>query len=91
MTATRPASNVARCTRPQSQELDVCPLSGEGEHLDQLAVLPDVDSLRRLARRIGEVHAEPVRAVVESMPGARLVHDTLEAKAGTRRPPTLRR
>ena len=39
---------------------------------------PDVDSLRRLARRIDEVHAEPVSAVVESMTGARLVHDTLE-------------
>src|ERR671911_384034 len=58
--------------------LDICLLSEEGEHLDQLAVPPDADSLRRLARRIHEVHAEPVRAVVESMTGARLVHDTLE-------------
>jgi transposase len=62
------------------KKLDVCLLSGEGEHLDQLAVPPDVDSLRRLARRIDEVHAEPVRAVVESMTGARIVHDTLEAE-----------
>jgi transposase len=62
------------------KKLDVCLLSDEGEHLDQLAVPPDVDSLRRLARRIDEVHAEPVRAVVESMTGARLVHDTLEAE-----------
>jgi transposase len=60
------------------KKLDVCLLSGEGEHLDQLAVPPDADSLRRLAGRIDEVHAEPVRAVVESMTGARLVHDTLE-------------
>ena len=29
-------------------------------------------------RRIDEVHGEPVCAVVESMTGARLVHDTLE-------------
>jgi transposase len=60
------------------KKLDVCLLSDQGEHLDQLAVPPDVDSLRRLARRIDEVHAEPVSAVVESMTGARLVHDTLE-------------
>jgi transposase len=62
------------------KKLDVCLLSERGEHLDQLAVPPDVDSLRRLARRIDEVHAEPVSAVVESMTGARLVHDTLEAE-----------
>jgi transposase len=62
------------------KKLDICLLSGEGEHLDQLAVAPDVDSLRRLARRIDEVHAGPVSAVVESMTGARIVHDTLEAE-----------
>jgi transposase len=60
------------------RKLDVCLLGDDGEHLDQLAVPPDVDSLRRLARRIEEVHGEPVCAVVESMTGARLVHDTLE-------------
>src|SRR5215207_8659867 len=60
------------------RKLDVCLLGDDGEHLDQLAVPPDVDSLRTLARRIEEVHREPVRAVVESMTGARLVHDTLE-------------
>jgi hypothetical protein len=60
------------------KKLDVCLLSEEGAHLDQLAVPPDVESLRTLARRINEVHDEPVCAVVESMTGARLVHDTLE-------------
>ena len=60
------------------RKVDVCLLSEAGEHLDQLAVPPDVDSLRTLARRIDEVHGEPVYAVVESMTGARLVHDTLE-------------
>jgi transposase len=60
------------------RKLDVCLLSEQGDHLDQLAVPPDVESLRRLARRIDEVHGEPVCAVVESMTGARLVHDTLE-------------
>jgi Transposase len=60
------------------KKVDVCLLSDQGEHLDQLAVPPDVDSLKTLARRIEEVHGEPVCAVVESMTGARLVHDTLE-------------
>jgi transposase len=60
------------------KKLDICLLCERGEHLDQLAVSPDVDSLRRLARRIDEVHGAPVSAVVESMTGARLVHDTLE-------------
>jgi transposase len=62
------------------KKLDVCLLSDHGEHLDQLAVPPDVDSLRRLAKRIAAVHCQPVCAVVESMTGARLVHDTLEAE-----------
>jgi transposase len=61
------------------KKLDVCLLSDDGVHLDQLAVPPDVDSLRTLARRIEEVHQEPVCAVIESMTGARIVHDTLEA------------
>jgi transposase len=60
------------------KKLDVCLLDDEGRHLDQLAVPPDVDSLKTLARRIGEIHSQPVCAVVESMTGARLVHDTLE-------------
>ena len=60
------------------KRLDVCLLGDDGEHLDQLAVAPDVDSLRTLARRIDEVHRQPVRAVIESMTGARIVHDTLE-------------
>jgi transposase len=60
------------------KKLDVCLLGDDGEHLDQLAVPPDVDSLRRLAKRIERVHSEPVCAVIESMTGARIVHDTLE-------------
>ncbi len=61
------------------RKLDICLLSDRGEHLDQLVVPPDVDSLKTLARRIEEVHDEPVAAVIESMTGARIVHDTLEA------------
>jgi hypothetical protein len=67
----------------------VCLLSGTGEHLDQLAISPDADSLRRLARRIDEVHAEPVCAVVELMTGARRVHDTLERLLVLRRAQAL--
>jgi hypothetical protein len=51
-------------------KLDVCLLSDQGEHLDQLVAPPDADGPRRLARRIEEVHAEPVRAAIESMTGA---------------------
>ncbi len=60
------------------RKLDVCLLSESGEQLDQLAAPPDADALRTLARRIDEAYREPVAAVIESMTGARLVHDTLE-------------
>ena len=60
------------------RKLDVCLLSGAGEHVDQLAAPPDADAPRALTRRIDEVYREPVCAVIESMTGARLVHDTLE-------------
>jgi len=62
------------------RKVDVCLLSDQGEHLDQLVVPPDAGSLRTLARRIEDVHAQPVCAVIESMTGARIVHDTLEAE-----------
>ena len=60
------------------KKLDVCLLSESGERVDQLAAPPDADALRALARRIDEVYRVPVCAVIESMTGARLVHDTLE-------------
>jgi transposase len=60
------------------KRIDICLLCESGEHIDQLAAAPDVDALRTLARRIGEVYGEPVCGVIESMTGARLVHDTLE-------------
>jgi hypothetical protein len=60
------------------KKVDVCLLSGQGEQLAQLAVPPDADGLRGLARRIEESYGEPVCAVIESMTGARFVHDTLE-------------
>ena len=60
------------------KKVDVCLLSEAGEHLDQISTPPDGDALRTLARRIEETHREPVCAVIESMSGARFVHDTLE-------------
>jgi hypothetical protein len=73
------------------KKLDVCLLSEQGDYLDQLAVPPDASSLRRLARRVTETHRQPVCAVIESMTGARIVHDTLEQEAGRWRSPTPRR
>ena len=40
-------------------------------------VLPDRDGLRSLVERVGR-HGQPVRAAIESMTGARYVHDELE-------------
>ena len=57
------------------KKLDVCVLGDEGEVVDEFAVPPDADGLRGLARRLGPVE---VRGVIESMTGARFVHDTLE-------------
>jgi len=57
------------------RRLDVCLISDEGEVVGEFAVPPDADGLRGLARRLGPVE---VRCVIESMTGARFVHDTLE-------------
>jgi hypothetical protein len=59
--------------------LDVCLLDGAGELVAQTAAAPDGDGLRHLVMRVG---AGRVRAVIESMNGARFVHDTLESLAG---------
>jgi transposase len=57
------------------RRLDVCLLSGGGESIAEFAAPADADGLRGLARR---VRGRRVRAVIESMNGARFVHDTLE-------------
>jgi transposase len=54
--------------------LDVCLLSGGGESIAEFATPADADGLGGLARRVG---GRPVRAVIESMNGARFVHDRL--------------
>jgi len=59
------------------KRLDVCLFSEEGELVEEFAAPPDADGLRGLVRRV-DGHGLPVRGVVESMTGARFVHDTLE-------------
>lgn len=59
------------------KRLDVCLLDERGEVLGRDAVFPDRESLVRLARDVSG-RGEPVSAAVESMNGARFVHDTLE-------------
>src|SRR3954452_2656531 len=57
------------------RRLDVCLLDEVGGVLAETAVPSDADGLRGLAGRLG---GQRVRAVIESMNGARFVHDTLE-------------
>jgi transposase len=57
------------------RRLDVCVIDDTGEVVARTAAAPDVDGVRHLAMR---VQVGRVRAVIESMNGARFVHDTLE-------------
>ena len=59
------------------RKVDVCLMSGAGEIVDEWASPPDADGLRGLAARAA-MHGGPVRGVIESMNGARFVHDRLE-------------
>jgi Transposase len=58
------------------KRVEVCLISGQGELIDRFTATPDRDGLYGLARRVA-VYEEPVRGVVESMNGARFVHDEL--------------
>jgi transposase len=57
--------------------LDVCLLDSDGATVAVLAVPPDADGLRGLTPRLAG-YGQPVRAAIESMNGARFVHDQLE-------------
>jgi transposase len=57
------------------RRLDVCLVDDAGELVARIAAATDAVGLRHLAMR---VKAARVRAVIESMNGARFVHDTLE-------------
>jgi transposase len=59
------------------KRLDFHLLDGEGSTVDVGAAPPDADGLRGLSQRL-ERHREPIRAAIESMNGARFVHDRLE-------------
>src|SRR5436309_10251831 len=59
------------------KRLDFHLLDGEGATVEVCAAPPDVDGLRGLTQRL-ERHGAPIRAAIESMNGARFVHDQLE-------------
>ena len=59
------------------KKVDVCVLDGLGRTIGVTAVPPEGAALRKLAARFSAV-GEGVTAVVESMTGARFVHDILE-------------
>jgi NAD(P)-dependent dehydrogenase (short-subunit alcohol dehydrogenase family) len=56
--------------------VDVCLISDQGELIEHFRAPVDRDGLYGLTRRVG-VYEEPVRGVIESMNGARFVHDEL--------------
>jgi transposase len=59
------------------KRLDVHVLREDGSTALVTAVAPDTDALRTLVRHVSQ-NGEPVRATIESMNGARFVHDSLE-------------
>ena len=61
------------------ERLDVHVLDKEGRTVDVTAVRPDADALRTLAAHILR-QGQEVTAVIESMTGARFVHDQLELR-----------
>jgi len=58
--------------------LDVHVLDDAGETVEVTTAPPDRDGLAHLTREIGRFRGGPVLAAIESMNGARFVHDTLE-------------
>ncbi len=60
------------------KRLDVVVVQDDGQRLAHLAVPPDADGLRGLVRQVGERYRQPVQGAIESMNGARFVHDQLE-------------
>ncbi len=58
------------------KRLDVCLISSEGELVEHFRAPCDRDGLYGLTRRVA-VYDVPVRGVIESMNGARYVHDEL--------------
>lgn len=59
------------------RRLDVHVMDGEGATVEVSKWAPDADGLRQLAQHMAE-YGQPVLGVIESMNGARFVHDNLE-------------
>jgi hypothetical protein len=59
------------------KRLDFHLLNGDGATVDVGVSPPDADGLDRLSQRLKR-HGTPIRAAIESMNGARFVHDRLE-------------
>lgn len=60
------------------KRLDVCVMDQKGTVLEESPWPPDADGLAHLARDLTRYPDPEVTAVIESMNGARFVHDTLE-------------
>lgn len=60
------------------KRLDVHLMAEDGARLRGFAVSPDTDGLRGLVRQVSDSYPELVRAAIESMNGARFIHDQLE-------------
>jgi len=58
------------------KRLDVCVVDRDGAAVAETAVAPDADGLASLAARLAPLGR--ARAAIESMTGARFVHDRLE-------------
>lgn len=58
--------------------LDVQLVSHDGQRLEYMGVAPDREALRALVEHVELKYASPVQAAIESMTGARYVHDELE-------------
>jgi transposase len=59
------------------KRLDFCLLDESGDRVEVGVAPPDADGLRSLTHRLAR-HGQPLRAAIESMNGARFVHDQLE-------------
>src|SRR5438270_12989647 len=73
----RPAAMLYAGLDLSRKRLDFHLLDADGATVDVGAAPPDADGLLGLARRLDR-HREPIRAAIESMNGARFVHDRLE-------------
>src|SRR5216683_3942497 len=73
----RPVSMLYAGLDLSRKRLDFHLLDGEGATVEVGAAPPDADGLLALTRRLDR-HREPIRAAIESMNGARFVHDRLE-------------